>query len=103
MKDALLEMELTQDTMNCQYRKRLMMCMSKANLSETAKFMVLFLFSVVKNKDGNLKSMESQAADDKALEWYDQKRRFIVQHTTQYVIELASTRSSPRSASPPAT
>jgi len=40
-------------------------------LSETAKFMLFFLFLALKNKDGKLKSIESQAGDDKALEWYD--------------------------------
>jgi len=59
------------------YRTVLMKRMDEANLNGEQRFMVFFLFSVVKNKDRVLKAMEAMAAEDKAKSWFAPVMNFI--------------------------
>jgi hypothetical protein len=77
------------------YRARLMRMMTEANLDGTSRFMVFFLFGVVKNKDRILKSMEEMTETDKSRSWYNPVREFITARVTQYVSDVSRSRKFP--------
>jgi len=77
------------------YRTILMKKMQEANLNGEQRFMVFFLFSVVKNKDRVLKAMEAMAAEDKAKTWFAPVMNFINTVTTQYVSDVVRSKKFP--------
>jgi hypothetical protein len=77
------------------YRSILMKYMKEANLDGKQRFMVFFLFSVVKNKDRVLKSMEMMSPEDKAKDWFGPVMAFINTKVTQYVSDVSRSKKFP--------
>jgi hypothetical protein len=77
------------------YRTMLMTKMTEANLTGEQRFMVFFLFSVVKNKDRVLKAMEAMAAEDKSKPWFAPVMNFINTSITQYVSDVQRSKKFP--------
>jgi hypothetical protein len=77
------------------YRTILMKRMEEANLNGEQRFMVFFLFSVVKNKDRVLKAMEAMAPEDKAKTWFGPVMNFINTTITQYVSDVVRSKKFP--------
>lgn len=75
------------------YRKELMERMARAALSAKEKFMVYFLFSVIKSQPRVLKALDS--LEDKSMEWFVKVRAFVDSQLCQYVSQAASTRKFP--------
>jgi hypothetical protein len=77
------------------YRRQLFTMMEKAKLNAEQMFMVFFMFSVIKNKDRVMKSMEAMSAEDKAKEWFSPVMSFINTNMTQYVSDVTKSRKFP--------
>lgn len=69
------------------YRTELFTSMSTSNLSGEAKIMVLFFFSVIKNRDRVLKAMDLLDTDMKKADWFQPVRGFIESKVVQYVTQ----------------
>lgn len=68
------------------YRTKFFSLMTAASLSNTEKFMVSFLFSVIKNKKRCLDALNN-LADKATLSWYTKVKGFITTSTVQYTVE----------------
>jgi len=77
------------------YRNILMKQMQEANLNGEQRFMVFFLFSVIKNRDRVLKAMEAMDPVDKAKTWFAPVMNFINTRVTQYVSDVVRSRKFP--------
>jgi hypothetical protein len=77
------------------YRTILMKKMEEANLTGEERFMVFFLFSVIKNRERVLRAMESMSAEDKAKSWYAPVMNFINTSLTQYVSDVVKSKKFP--------
>jgi len=77
------------------YRTMLMKKMEEANLNGEQRFMVFFLFSVVKNRDRVMKAMEAMTPEEKAKPWFAPVLNFINTRITQYVSDVVRSNKFP--------
>jgi hypothetical protein len=77
------------------YRAMLMKRMAEANLNGECKFMIFFLFSVIKNKDRVLRELDAMPAEDQQLAWFNPTKNFISTHITQYVSDVVRSKKFP--------
>jgi len=77
------------------YRSILMKHMQDAGLNGEQKFMVFFLFSVIKNRDRILKALDMMDDADKSRPWFGPVRTFISARVTQYVSDVTRSRKFP--------
>lgn len=77
------------------YRKRLMEMFTEDALNGEERFMVYFLFAVVKNKNRVMKSLDAMSPEDKGMSWFPKVRGFINQHVTQYVSDVVRSKKFP--------
>jgi hypothetical protein len=77
------------------YRAMLMRMMAESGLTQEAKFMVFFFFSVIKNQPRILKAMDQMTAEEKAKPWFSATRDFIATKITQYVSAMNKTKKFP--------
>jgi len=78
-----------------QYRKDLMKRFESAEMTGEERFMVYFLFSVIKNKDRVVKSLDNMSEDEKKEEWFNKVRSFIDSNLEQYVTQAAKKKKFP--------
>jgi hypothetical protein len=71
------------------YRKKLMTLMEAANLDGTSKFMVYFLFSVIKNQSRVMKALREMDQSHTSQTWYNPVRDFIATNVVQYNTDVA--------------
>jgi len=77
------------------YRGILMKRMDEAKLNGECKFMVFFLFSVIKNRDRVLRAMEAMEPEDQSRPWFNPVKNFITTHVTQYVSDVVRSKKFP--------
>jgi hypothetical protein len=77
------------------YRAELFTSMSTSNLSEEAKFIVLFLFCVIKSQPRVLKELDSMSEAFKNKVWYTPVRDFVAGKVTQYVTAATMNKKFP--------
>lgn len=77
------------------YRKMLMERFNKAMLSAEEKFMIYFLFSVVKNQKRVKEGLDNLPENVRNLTWFTRVRAFVDGHLCQYVSQATSTKKFP--------
>jgi len=77
------------------YRTMLIKIMDESNLNGEQRFMVFFMFSVIKNRDRVLKAMEAMSTEDKAKAWFAPVMNFINNKITQYVSDVTKSKKFP--------
>jgi hypothetical protein len=91
-----LEMWMTFGKMNSHlYRKELMERMEKADLSGEERFMIHFLFAVVKNQMRVLKALDNMSSEGKSQVWFTKVRAFVDGQLCHYVTQVSSTKKFP--------
>jgi len=77
------------------YRKMLMERFNRAMLSAEERFMIYFLFSVVKNQKRVKEGMENLPENVKNLSWYTKVKAFVDAHLCQYVSQATNSKKFP--------
>lgn len=77
------------------YREKLMKLMDTAGLTGQARFMVFFLFSVIKSQPRILNELNNMDSSTKAMSWFNGTRDFIATNVTQYVTESVGNSKMP--------
>lgn len=77
------------------YRGKLMRMMDQNKLSKEAKFMVFFMFSVIKNQARVLTAMDGMNAEDMKESWFPEVRNFVATQITQYVSDVTRSKKFP--------
>lgn len=77
------------------YRTILMKSMEDSKLDGEQRFMVFFLFSVIKNRDRVMKAMDAMETNDKSKSWFAPVLNFINNKLTQYVSDVTKSKKFP--------
>lgn len=77
------------------YRQKLMELMDASNMTNEAKFMVFFFFSVIKNQARVLRELNNMPAETKNQPWYKPVKEFITSKVTQYVTQTVGNTKFP--------